>query len=388
MSFIPQALGVMVVAFALLDMIHDLRIDVPVEIGLYSLLGLFVVITFFLIPDPSHQGASRIGSFVKVVVATLACAQLIKDESDFFTSLKVFSLSILFIFAQNAGDLQSLSRSATFSEEDRFAGTMTNANIAAIFALTVIWACGLLLMNAQPGWLRRVFYGLPIGIGLVIIYFSGSKKALFGLGLFVLFFARLLYIRRGVSAAGKRWVLLAALALIALAGYVIVASPFFFRVEQMVQGVSISDMRRLAMAKEAVGVWLMSPRTFLIGVGYENFRLYSSQMGYSHSTPLELLACNGLIGFSLFMAFLFLLIRRFIRLYRGAADAALKSNVFSILIFLTIFVFFMAAAILHDSRELLPILGILAAYGQFATNRQWSMEKPGDTASPARGPGS
>ena len=83
------------------------------------------------------------------------------------------------------------------------------------------------------------------------------------------------------------------------------------------------------------------------------------------SSDLELLASCGIIGCSLFLGFLALLVRRFVWLYRSAADADAKSLYFAIDILLVIFTFFMLTSVLYDSKELLPILGCLAGYGSY-----------------------
>jgi hypothetical protein len=65
------------------------------------------------------------------------------------------------------------------------------------------------------------------------------------------------------------------------------------------------------------------------------------------------------------MGFLILLFRKFVLLYRQALNPELKRIFFSIIIFLFIYSFFMLTHVLHASRELLPILGGLAAFGQY-----------------------
>ena len=366
---IPQITGALLVGYAILDILRNLRLKIPYEIRLYGLMGLLAVLTFFIGPSISEWGTLSLGTLIKVAVATLACAQLIKNENDFFTALKIFVFSILFAFYQNMADLQSLKIADKIPETDRFAGTFTDPNTAAIFSLTVIWASLLLLLHSRKGFLSRVWPLIPIVISLVIIYYSGSKKGLMGLGLFVLFLTRLLYTQQRSSIYRKGLVLLMASALIMIAGYFIYISPFFFRIGQLIYGGSTGDTNRFYLAQDAIKIWLMNPKTFFIGVGYDNFRFVSDLQSNSHATPLELLACNGLIGFSLFMGFLSLLFRKFVLLYRQALSPESRRIFFSIIIFLVIYSFFMLTHVLHASRELLPILGGLAAFGQYHVGR-------------------
>jgi O-antigen ligase len=360
---IPQIAGALLVGYAIFDILVNQSIKIPYEIQLYGIMGVWAVITFGFAINTS--GWRSVGTLAKVVIATLACAQLIKNEVDLFTALKIFVFSIIFIYFQNMNDLQSLRIADRIGENDRFAGTLANANIAAIFSLAVIWASILLLLNSRKRLLNRVVFFVPIGISLLIIYYSGSKKGLFGLGLFVLFIARLLYVRQHGSFYRKSLVLFLSFLLIFAAGYYIYSSPFFFRIQESFYGGSSSDINRIDLANEAIHVWLKNWKTFFMGVGYDNFRNFSMVQSYSHSTPFELLASNGIIGFSLFMGFLFFLFRKFVFLYRHTFSQELRSIFYSVLIFLFIYSFFMIGAVLHDAKELLPIMGALAAFGQY-----------------------
>ena len=378
LSAIPQVTGALLAAYALIDILRRLRIEVPLDIGLYGFMGLWAGTTYIL--GASTSGWTSLGSLIKVVIATIACAQLIKNETDLFTALKMFVVSIVLVYYQNMGDLRYLRVADKISETDRFAGTLANANTAAIFALTVIWVSILLVLHVRKGLLERVWVLVPVGISLIIIYYSGSKKGLVGLGLFVLFLTRLMYMRQKASFYKKGLVLLISAALIILAGYFIYTSPFFFRMEQLFRGGSGSDINRFNLAQEALQVWLMNWKTFIMGVGYDNFRLFSSLQTYSHSTPFELLASNGIVGFGAFMGFFYLLFRKNMWLYRHARDQYLKSLSYATIVFLSIFFYFMIASVLHDSRKLLPILGCLSAFGQYqvyALRRNTGETSPG-----------
>jgi O-antigen ligase len=365
LTIIPQITGALLVAYAIFDiLINSLRIDIPMEIALYGLFGLWGAITYFFGSTTSEWGTLSLGTLIKVAIATLASAQLIKDEADFLIALRIFIFSILFVYYQNRGELGYLRIADKIAETDRFAGTLANANTAAIFSLTIIWASILLLLYSRKGLFRGAFFLVPIGISLLIIYYSGSKKGLIGIGFFALISTRLLYLR-AQSFYRKSLVLLGSCALLIIAAYFIYTSPFFFRMEQLFYGGSGSDINRLDLAKEAISVWLMNWKTFFTGVGHDNFRIYSSFQDYSHSTPFELLASNGIIGFCLFMGFLILLFNKFIVLYKRSLNREQKSIFFTIIIFLSLYSVFLLGAILHESRELLPILGIIAAFGQY-----------------------
>lgn len=363
LTMVPQIMGVLLVAYAVLDIVNGRKIKIPSEIQVYGLLGLWAAATFLF--GASTSELKPLGTIVKVVVMTMACAQLIKDETDLYAALRIFVFSILLVYYQNAADLELLRTSSHITDEDRFAGTLTNANTAAMLSLTVVWASMLLLLHAKKGLFSRALYFLPMGISLLVIYYSGSKKGFIGIALFALFAGRLFYMRQHKSVFRKGLVILGSAALIIVAGYFIYASPFFFRLQEEVYSKSGSTLNRWTLVGEAIEVWLTNLKTFVMGVGYDNFRLFSVFQTYSHSTPTELLANNGIVGFCLFAGFLFLLFRKFIFLYRRAPDRELRSAFFLVLIFLSVFTFFSVAAVMHDARELLPVLGGLAAFGQY-----------------------
>jgi O-antigen ligase len=365
---IPQAAGALLVAYALFDVLGSFRIKVPAEVGLYGLMGLWAGVTFFLLPGTTPEDLQSLGTLLKVVLTTLACAQLIKDEDDLSIALNIFVFSAIFVYYLNSAELQQLTSIGSITEQDRFAGTLANANAAAMFSLAVLWSVLFLLVRSRFAALKIALYLPPVGAALLIVYYTGSKKGLVGLALLAMFISRLLYLRQGAGAWRKGLVIGLSIMLILVVGYFIYTSPFFFRLGQVLEGVSnISDENRLSLVAESIRVWTTDLRTFIMGVGYDQFWKYSTLGDYAHSTPLELLASNGIVGLSLFMGFLALLWRRFWRLYRQTSDHDLKSGSFAVLVFLFIYGFFMIAAVLHDAREMLPILSCLAALGQSYT---------------------
>lgn len=366
LSIIPQVLGAVVVGYALYDVLASFQIKIPASIGLYGLFGLWAAFTHYIGPRAGEGLIPSLGTLLKVVAATLACAQLIKTDADLFMSLRLFVFSILYVYYVNRGEIGLMQITGQVTEEDRFAGTLSNANVAAIFALIITWAAILLLVRAQKDRFKGVVYLLPVGVSLVLIYYSGSKKGLIGLALLVLFVTRLLFKRENLTPMRRGLIVLASAALILVAAYFIYTSPFFFRMQQLLAGLSnASDANRLELAREAVEVWLTNVRTFFVGVGFDSFWTHSKLGVYAHSTPLELLASTGIVGCALFLGFLGLLFTRFIGLYRKAAEDGSKQLFFAIEILLFIYTFFMATAVLYDAKELLPILGCLAGYGQY-----------------------
>lgn len=363
---IPQYIAMLLVGYAIYDILGHLRISIPGEIGLYGLMGLWAAMTFFFFPGTTAEDLEGLGTLIKVVIITLACAQVLKDERDLYIALRIFVFSVLLVYVQNSSELQQLRIVGGISERDRFAGTLANANTAAIFALTVLWAAVFLLERVRFKLAKIAIYLAPMGVSALIIYYSGSKKGLVGLALLSIFVARLFYIRQKPQGWQKTFVIAASIVLILAVGYVIYTSPFFFRMEQFLSGMANpSDINRMILATEAAEVWLTNGLTFLTGVGYGQFWKYSSLGSYAHSTPLELLANNGLIGFALFAGFLIVLWRKYLRLYKRTSEHYQKSEYFAVIVFLLIYTFFMLSSVLHESRELIPILGCLAAFGQY-----------------------
>jgi O-antigen ligase len=117
-------------------------------------------------------------------------------------------------------------------------------------------------------------------------------------------------------------------------------------------------------------------------VGYDNFWTFSALGVYAHSTPLELFASTGIVGVCLFFGFFGLLFYRFVRLSRTASDTESKSLYFAIEIFLFINAFFLISAVVHDSKELMPILGCLAGFGRYQSRFQ-GQRREEDSPAPA-----
>jgi hypothetical protein len=278
LSNIPQFLGALLISYALYDIICSLRLEIPLEIGLYGLFGAWAALTFFTAsrfvgsePDSGGAWTAPIVSLLKVVLATLACSQLIKDEDDFFTALKIFVFSIFVVFYMNRHELQYLRITDKFTDADRFAGTLLNANVAAEYSLLMIWVSLLLFLRSGRKTISGILLLSPVGISLLIIYYSGSKKGMIGFCLFVIFITRVIYQQLGQSVHKRTLAILISAALIILTSYYIQISPFFNRIELLYTGKSDADTNRVMLIQDAIRVWLTSGRTFFVGVGYNNF---------------------------------------------------------------------------------------------------------------------
>jgi len=82
-----------------------------------------------------------------------------------------------------------------------------------------------------------------------------------------------------------------------------------------------STRARLFFIKEAVNIFLANP---FFGIGLDGFRYSVSQMTYSHSNYLELLANTGLFGFSIYY---FLPIYLWIKSLRFARKGILEARI-------------------------------------------------------------
>jgi hypothetical protein len=110
---IPQIMGALLVGYALYDLLGTFRIKIPVEIGLYGLLGLWAAFTQLIGPRSGEGLTPGLGTLLKVVIATLACAQIIKTDGDLFTALKCSS------FRSCSSTIRTPARSATCGWRDK-----------------------------------------------------------------------------------------------------------------------------------------------------------------------------------------------------------------------------------------------------------------------------
>ncbi|MCX6239697.1 MAG: O-antigen ligase family protein [Bacteroidia bacterium] len=363
LTFIPQVIAALVVMLAIFDITKTGKFNLSADIKLYGYFVLWTVIAFILAGDWTY-GESLL-TLIKIGFIVLAVSQLIKNEKDFLMAITIFNFSIVLVYYFNQDLIGNLQKATKVTGDDRFAGTLTNSNVAAMYALSILWSGIILLFSTQTKTVIKVITILTVAVALWIIVFSGSKKGLIGVVLFALF-TGWLFIQKNKHSFWK--LLLAsilALALISLTLYYVYNSPFFDRMQTMVNGDTHSTAHRIYLINAAIDTWLDSGKTFLAGVGHENFKDMNLLGKYSHSTITETLVASGIIGFVLYFGSLFFLIRKFNTLRNLTLGSRHFSTAFFCLMHILLFLFFNTAAVMYDSRDFWPLMAVMSSYGMY-----------------------
>lgn len=249
---------------------------------------------------------------------------------------------------------------------DRFDGTLANANTAAIYAITVLWVSFTLIFNKKTGNIIKLLCIAFASIALFMTYFSGSLKGMIGIALFAISAVWTFY-KKYERSLGKRVLIgIAGFGFVVATLYLIYKSPFFFRLERIILFTDTgSPGERLYLFTTAIDVWFKNFISIFVGIGHDNFRDYNNLCTYSHSTISEVLVSAGVIGFALYFGAFILLLKKLYIQSKISFSKIQSTQIFSCFFFLLILLFFNATAVLYSSRELWPLIGIIASYSHF-----------------------
>lgn len=372
LGIIPQALGFVVVIYAIFDVASRKRLNLGKDIQLYGYFAAWAVFTYLISPFAGNlEQLGTFGTLAKVAAVTMAASQLIKTRNDFFLALAIYSTSILLVAYLNYDLIQSLRNTTQIRGTDRFDGTLANANTAAMYALSIVWASLTIYFGSRFERLARNAFLLCLPISVWIIAFSGSKKGLFGIALFSAMLSWWLIKRHRKSFFKFSGALIASALLLTGTLYYVYHSPFFYRMEQLFSGSDTgSTAERYYLASTSLTLWVNDLKTFLVGVGYDNFRFHNQLHTYSHSTVTETLVTTGIIGFILYFAALYLLGKRLSIIQRHPHFRDSHAPVYMNLVFVLLFVFFSINAVMCASREFWPLVGIISSYSTILLTRQ------------------
>lgn len=364
LNFIAQLFGLIVFSYAILDFIKTNHLNIPSEIKIYALFVLWVVFTTLLVGKSDNYDSLL--TSLKIGLVTLGVAQLIKNDKDFHNALFIYGLSILFVAYLNYDTLKYLQFESWTVKINQFEGTLENANIVAIYSISIVWLSFLLLLSPNTKLIIKTICIVFVSIALLMIYLCGSKKGMIGIVLFALFAAWLLFQKYKFSLLRTTFAFLAGISLISGALYFVYKAPFYYRLETMPQLIeSGSTEIRLYLFKSAIALWSDSGINIFLGIGHDNFRDYNTLRLYSHSTISEVLVSSGIVGFLLYFSALGLLTKNLYVQAKQFIESDHLASVINCSIFMVIIFFFNATAVLYSDRELWPLIGIIGSYSLF-----------------------
>lgn len=191
----------------------------------------------------------------------------------------------------------------------RTSGITGNANEFAYCLLFVIVAVFYFSRRKLPGALK-VLLAAVVGISLIFVLYSGSRKGLLGVLAFIFFWWSFCGSKRLSGNPLREYVLLLLLLTTAYfaVSYVMSNTLIGKRLEQID---SESDRTRIQMYQEGLSMIAEYP---LFGVGLDNYRALSSSGLYSHSDYIEVVATTGIAGGIIYYSIYGLIWRRLSRI--------------------------------------------------------------------------
>lgn len=338
-----------------------INLRLPLPVILY--VGVFVWSYLTLkIMVPLGDNQQMLISYGKAVIVTIAYTRLIESTKELKILLWGLVFSVIVMYYYNTDAIHESRLMLT-----RLFGTLGNANNIGKCAVAGVWA-GITLWLTIKGPSRWIPLVVACAPAALIITLSGSRKAMLVLPIMLFAFAlpqvsvvrRLTTIRRA-----KRWILGSVLALPIL-GYMVWGTPFGERITNIFsrEYISASDVQRTNFVWASLRMFIESP---IWGKGLDNFRYFSYEYGgrlgsYSHSTPFELLANTGLVGFVLYFGAIWLLYKK-MRLslkYENAPED--RKIIISGLVLIVVVVFYNIFSVMYADKVLWPLLGAYAGY--------------------------
>lgn len=372
LSEIPQLIGLVLVLYAVYDLLKTKTIIRSRFSLLFLLFTLWCIIGYFY---SAHQSETNLLlSLIKVSILAISVAQLIKSKIDFYTSVFIFFTSVFFAVYLNLSELTSYNISNDISDAERFAGSFENANTAAIYFLAVIWGGSVVLLCGRLGKKFNLIIVPGMVLAAIVIVYTGSRKGLIGLVLFALVMSWIILRKLGTTYFRRILLGLVLILLLFLMFKFLYTSPYFYRLQGLFEG-EASVNERSDLFKQAISIWTSSIKNLFFGIGINNFMYYNEYFAYSHSTVSETLVSTGLIGFALYFAGIFAAFSQYIRLYfsKGYSD---KDQMIIFIFMLIITLFINATAVMYDDRLYIPLLGIIGSYGLFLKNENRELQKP------------
>ena len=241
-----------------------------------------------------------------------------------------------------------------------------NPNTLGVFMMIAVW-CSLYMISynikAKKNTLLSILlYSVIIVLMLYIIIGTASRKAFIS-SLFIIVFWILFAILPLFKQIpiGNRIVVFALLGAILLFSYFRLGSLFtqisssmLFRLKQL-NGESGGVIRRIDLIKDAFGIFIKNP---IVGVGWNNYKLYSFSGQHSHNTYVEILACTGIVGSSFAYYLLVLLLKYVFQFAKRVSNKVDAVNLISLTI---AFLFINVGQILYYNSSLIMIMHLIIA---------------------------
>ncbi len=275
--------------------IHQVRVE-QVHLSMICLAGLFGYFAVSALGQASNDIRVLLYEFAKFTGLALVLSLVVRHRRQMLVVLCAMAVSAIYVALASRGALtetQEAVNQALMSNRPaylaRTAGVFRNENDLAMFALDAIVAAVILYLSI--GKTIALALAAPcIAAAVRLALFSGSRKALLGIGLVAVFAVWFLFRSRKRAVFSVIFVVLA----MAIGGAVwILKNPYLSRFNT--QEASFEERR--VLLTESLEVWQHNP---VLGLGYHGLERVSHSGAASHCTPLEMLANGGIVAFGLY----------------------------------------------------------------------------------------
>jgi O-antigen ligase len=255
------------------------------------------ITSFFIANDRSLVIQQALFLLEIILVGYLICLVAYRTGEADIIPWAFFIGSVIISVYMLSGNAVLVGRKLSLSED-------YNTNTLGVYLLFGGWS-----FLRICGKLKRHIWSIVLSVTgsailLYLIMLTGSRKSTIGFVLVFLMWV-LFAFRTRVSQVRRSIRIMSTLVLVASVVFVIIrygshfylASDTITRRMQDLESTEGTWTIRLSMISDALLVFIKNP---VIGVGLNNYRLYSSFSAYSHNTFVEVLACTGLLGGWLF----------------------------------------------------------------------------------------
>lgn len=294
------------------------KTNTPIVIKCYFAFAILSGASYFWAINPtlSSQMFIRIMSVCLLMLITYNNCKNYNLENIFFYSL---SSGIIINFCL----LVSPWRSFFISEQGRFSGTFTNANVLSIFVVFFIYFLSKKALSSKV--FSPKIYSILVTISILLIFSTGSRKG------FIV--GSVLTVPAAVTLArhNKRFFIYCLFALFFMISFIIINADILTayisqinvitRLEEFSDFINggigdTSTKWRHYYIEEGLKTFYKNP---IIGIGIDNFKEVSG-ISYSHNNYVEMLATLGLLGFILYYSIYFYLVRHLVRCKANLLD--------------------------------------------------------------------
>lgn len=293
-------------AFVALDILRGRRIklsEIPSVIKMFLIFAIYAFVTGIVVAEDVGRCVSSLLTYIAYSVVCFDVYYISKNEGSFdwvFTIIRLCGCIVaIYIFTRGYSYHTSGVYAITL-------GPNNNPNYLGLVMLVAVMA----VVYDYERFIKRIWIYLPMVIAFTaVIVLSASRKCLICLG--VLLIVWLILLIRAISK-GQGTKTIASLRrsgpviiLILVIG-VAIGGIYFFNtfsstnvyakfLKSVNEGEGLNS--RMLLYEEAWDMFLSHP---IVGVGFDQYRVYSSIGKYSHSAYAEILSCHGLIGMAIF----------------------------------------------------------------------------------------